>query len=101
MEAEEDRDRAIFKIENEAGRFPAQMLLIPNVFEFSFWEYKSLLNTVFSSNADLLAALHKTRDLISDSNLEDPTKTEVLDLLRDEIEVVAYSHTARCSVISM
>jgi hypothetical protein len=101
MATDENRDRAIFKVESEAGRFPTQMLLIPNVFEFSYWEYKGLLNTVFSSNADLFAALHKTKSLIADSNLDDPTKTGVLDLLQDEIEVVAYSHTARCSVISM
>ena len=101
MDGTSDHERAVFQIENEAGRFPAQMLLIPNVFEFSFWEYKALLNTAFSSNAELLGALRKTSEFVEASDLDEPLKTEVLQLIQDELDVVTYSHSARCSVISM
>jgi hypothetical protein len=101
MDTKQDHERAVFKIENEAGRFPAQMLLIPNLFEFSFEEYRALLTTAFSSNAELLAALRKTADFVQDSDIDAELKNDVIHLIKDEMEVVAFSQSARCSVISM
>lgn len=97
----EDHQAAIFRIESEAGRFPPQMLLIPNLFEFWFREYQGILSASFSSNAELLAALRTTLDYIQQSDLENDTKDEIIGALHDELEVVSYSNSARCSVIAM
>jgi hypothetical protein len=97
----ENHQAALLRIESEAGRFPPQMLLIPNLFEFWFREYQGLLAEAFSSNSELLAALRTTLDFIEESDLQDDEKEEIIDALHDEIEVVSYSNSARCSVIAM
>lgn len=101
MDIDIEKEREIFRIENDAGRFPSQMLLIPNLFEFSFAEYETILHTTFSANADLLAALHKTMTFVEGSDIDEALKGEVLQLIEEEFEVVSFSQAARCSVISM
>lgn len=101
MSTDEDHEKAIFKVESEAGRFPAQMLLIPKVFDFSFLQHRELLDTTFNSNAELLLALQNTMDFVQSSDLDEVLRSEVVQLIEDEVDVMSYSQTARCSVIAM
>ncbi len=92
--------KTIDQIEDEAERFPAQMLLAQDVFKFSFAEAKKIA-LAFNSNAELFATLDRVSSYVAESELEDELKGHLMGLLTDEAEVIAFSRSARCSVIAI
>ncbi|WP_282093453.1 hypothetical protein [Epibacterium ulvae] len=87
-------------IEDTAERFPEQMLLINHVFDFDFSEIEKVVERI-SSNIDLMQAFEQTAKYIEQSELPDMEKAQLMQLIGEETEVIAYAQTSRCSVIAI
>lgn len=96
----ENLDQKLARIGDTAERFPLQMLLIREVFTFSFAE-ASRISSKFQTQADCIESIRLLRNYIGDSEIDDDTKASVDALLREEIDVISFSQTSRCSVISL
>lgn len=86
--------------EEEAERFPAQMLLVPDVFTFSFAEANALAKN-FGSNGALFGAMVTVAKYIETAELPADDRETLAQLLHEEIEVMSYTQTSRSSVISL
>jgi hypothetical protein len=96
----ESLDKKLARIGDTAERFPLQMLMIREVFTFSFAEASRISNK-FQTQSDCIEAILLLRNYIGDSDIDDETKARVDALLREEIDVISFSQTSRCSVISL
>jgi len=95
------REEAVDKIEQTAGHFPVQMLLVQNLFDFSFAPYQQILQRSFATNSELISVFESLEETIQASDYEENAKQDVIGLLREESEIIAFSKTARSSVIAM
>lgn len=87
-------------LDDSFGRFPDYMSLIVDVFSFKHPPLKTII-TRFSDTSDLRAALNQAKQAITDSDLPEQTKTEVLELLSDEQNMLSFSQVAKNSVIKI
>ena len=87
-------------IEDEAGRFPDHMLLIRDLFAFSFAE-ASELSLGFSSNSELFELMSKVAAFVRESNLPPDEVEQIVAMMEEETRVIAFSQTARRSVIAL
>ena len=88
------------RIEDSSERFPMQMLLIPEIFQYSFDEAAKATER-FGSNAELLDVIEQVRTFIAQSELPEDSKKLMDTLLQQETEVMTFSQSNRCSVISL
>ena len=95
-----DATQAMTDIEDSAGKFPQQMLLIPDVFAFSFAEAKKV-SLSFGSNAELFGTIDQVIAFIEQSALDPEEAAQVVALLREEAEVIAFAQKSRSSVIAL
>ena len=95
-----DGDQLLAEIEDSSERFPPQMLLIREIFAFSFAD-AAKISKRFSSNDEMISMLHKLKSFVARCDLEEEQKTVLNRLVEEEIEVVSFSQTSRCSVISL
>ena len=96
----EDLDEKRARIEDSSERFPPQMLLVREVFSYSF-EDAAKVTERFGSNAELLDVIQQVREYIAQSELPEDGKMLLDALLQEETEVMSFSQTSRCSVISL
>jgi hypothetical protein len=96
----ENLDQKLARIADSAERFPLQMLLIREVFAFSFAE-AGRISSRFQTQSECIEAIMLLRNHIGASDLDDEEKADVDALLREEIDVISFSQTSRCSVISL
>lgn len=96
----EDLEEKRARIEDSSERFPPQMLLVNEVFSYSYDEAAKVTQR-FGSNAELLEVIRQVRDYIAQSELPDDAKMLLDALLQEETEVMSFSQTSRCSVISL
>lgn len=96
----DDINQKMARIEDTAERFPLQMLLIHEVFSFSYAEAVSI-STKFTTQAELVDAINQLRHYITSSNLPENIRNSLDSRLLEEIEVITFSQTSRCSVISI
>ena len=87
-------------IEDEAGRFPEHMLLIRDLFAFSFAD-ASNLSLSFSSNSELFDLMSKVETYIRNSDLPPDEAEQIISMMEEEIRVIAFSQSARRSVIAL
>jgi hypothetical protein len=93
-------DQKLSRIEDTAERYPLQMLLIREVFAFSFAE-ATRISSKFQTQSECIEAIQLLRNYIGASGIDDETKADVDALLREEIDVISFSQTSRCSVITL
>lgn len=96
----EDLNEKLARIEDSSERFPPQMLLVREVFSYSFEEAAKVTRR-FGSNAELMDVIQQVRDFIAKSDLPEDGKMLLDALLQEEIEVMSFSQTSRSSVISL
>jgi hypothetical protein len=87
-------------IRDEAEKFPPCMLLVRDLFSFSYAE-AAKVSEKFGCNADIFAALEEVKAYLAESSLPDDQRELLVQLLAEEAEVIAYSQTTRCSVIAL
>jgi hypothetical protein len=87
-------------IRDEAEKFPLCMLLIRDVFAFSF-EEATKVSEKFSCNSELFAAFEEVKAYLADCPLPDDQRALLIHLLQEEAQVISYSQTTRCSVIAL
>jgi hypothetical protein len=93
-------EEKLARIEDTSERFPLQMLLIHEIFQFSFAE-ASKISMQFSSNAELIGMLELLRSFVVQSGLEQNQISLLDNLINEEIEVISFSQASRSSVISL
>ena len=93
-------DQKLSRIEDTAERYPLQMLLIREVFTFSFAE-ATRISSKFQTQSECIEAIQTLRNYIGASGIDDETQANVDALLREEIDVISFSQTSRCSVITL
>ncbi|WP_011579472.1 MULTISPECIES: hypothetical protein [Chelativorans] len=87
-------------IDDEFGKFPRYMSLIPDVFSFSYEEaFKATKR--FKNNSDLAQAFETLREFVLASELPDEQKDELAQLISDEMEVISYAVVSRTCVVSI
>lgn len=86
--------------EHDADQFPRQMLLVRDVFGFSFDEATHVARR-FSNNGEMFDAIRSVVDFLPTSGLPAEDVATLEALLKQEIEVMSYSQVTRCSVISL
>lgn len=94
------RDQKLSRIEDTAERYPLQMLMVREIFSFSFAE-ASLISSRFQTQAECVEAIMLLQDFLAASDLDDDRKAHGDALLLEEIDVISFSQTSRCSVISL
>ncbi|MBC8719585.1 hypothetical protein [Ochrobactrum sp. Marseille-Q0166] len=87
-------------LDDSFGRFPDYMNLIADVFSFEHPPLKTII-TRFCDSSSLRAALDQAGQTITNSDLPEQTKTEVLQLLHDEQNMLSFSQVAKSSVIKI
>jgi hypothetical protein len=93
-------DQKLSRIEDKAERYPLQMMMVREVFSFSP-DAASRISAQFQTQAEFLDAINRLRDHIGSSGLPEHNRAILDSLLTDEIEVISFSQTSRCSVISI
>lgn len=84
--------------QDRAMPMPRQLVLVDDVFRFSFAEAQKVLRDL-GSGADLLITLEDVVGFVQNADLPPDEKATVSSLINDEIEVIAFSQAARSSVI--
>ena len=93
-------DQKRIMIEDGAERFPKQATFVWEVFSFSFVNAARILDRL-GSNTELINVISSVRSYIEVAELPDEDKAIIDALLQEEIEVMSFSQTSRCSVIAL
>lgn len=93
-------DQKLSRIEDTAERYPLQMILIREVFTFSFAE-ATRISSKFQTQSECVESIQLLRNFIGASGIDEEAKANVDALLREEIDVISFSQTSRCSVITL
>ncbi|WP_173932887.1 hypothetical protein [Chelativorans sp. Marseille-P2723] len=85
-------------LDNEFGKFPRYMSLVADVFSFSFDEAFKVVER-FRNNAELTQALEVLLQYVGNSDLPEGQKEDVMRLIGEEMEVIAYAVISRSCVV--
>lgn len=85
-------------IDNEFGKFPRYMTLVPDVFAFSFEEAMQVIRR-FKNNADLTQAFMTLLQTIAQADMPQEQKDELMQLIAEEQEVISYAVISRTCVV--
>lgn len=85
-------------IDNEFGKFPRYMTLVPDVFSFSFDEAMQAIRR-FKNNADLTQAFATLSQVIAQADMPQKQKDELMQLVAQEQEVISYAVISRTCVV--
>jgi elongation factor P--beta-lysine ligase len=96
----DDLDQKLSRIEDTAERYPLQMLMVREVFSYSYAE-AARISARFLTQAEFVEAIDQLRAHVAASDLPDETRADLDARLFEEIEVITFSQTSRCSVISI
>ncbi len=88
------------RLDNEFGKFPRYLNLVPDVLSFSYDESLKLVERL-RNNTDLTRALETFRTFVANSELSEDLKEELLKLIREEEEVMTYAVISRNCVVSI
>lgn len=88
------------QFDDAAIPMPRQMVQVPDVFQFSFKAAKTI-QAELGSGASLILVLEEVVEFIRSSSLAEDEVELVTSLIQDEIEVIAFSQSARSSVIRL
>lgn len=91
-------DEAPSSVDNEFGKFPRYMSLVPDVFSFSFEEALRLIGR-FRNNAELTQALEALTQHIAASELPEEQAEELTQLIGEEMQVLSYAVISRTCVV--
>ncbi|MFK4064094.1 hypothetical protein [Brucella anthropi] len=80
--------------------FPRHMAIVNEVFSFCHDEATKILSRVESS-ADFLDNLEIVIEMVSISNLPEPNKLELIQLIEEERSILTFSNTARNCVLAV
>ena len=95
-----DVEQKLSNIDDICERFPPQMIMIREVFQFSF-AAAGKITAQFNSNAELVAMLEQLRNFVLHCELAEDQISLLDNLIKEEIEVVSFSQTSRSSVIPL
>ena len=87
-------------IEDNAGRFPVQMLLIRDVFSFSFAQATET-GQFFSGAVDFCNIFEKIIAFLQSSSLPPEDIETLVTLMQEEAEVISFSLRSRSGVIAL
>ncbi|WP_028032365.1 hypothetical protein [Chelativorans sp. J32] len=87
-------------IDDEFGKFPRYMSLVPDVFSFSYEEALKAASR-FRTEANLSQAFNALLEFILASDLPDEQKESLAQLISEEMEVISYAVVSRTCVVSI
>lgn len=87
-------------IDDSALPFPQQMLMVDDVFRFSFAEAQEVMRRI-GLETDMATLMQDVSEDLRTAALDPGEADLVISLLAEEMEVVAFSRAARSSVIRL
>lgn len=93
-------EKEVEEIESCSLRFPSQFSDLDDVFQFS---YDAMVDVAgkFEPEVDISALLEDLQTYFMSDESEEDSAEDILHLIRDELEIAAFSKSSRCSIIQL